>query len=103
MILVDDCHWWFREKKWCHLVSDESLDELHAFADALGIPRRGFQGDHYDLPEEYRDRAVALGATPVGSRELLRRLKAAGLRVTPSQRRAWDTTPNHDHAVRPGA
>lgn len=103
MILVDDCHWWFREKKWCHLVSDVSLDELHAFADTLGVPRRGFQGDHYDLPEEYRERAVTLGATPVGSRELLRRLKAAGLRITPSQRRAWDTTTNRGPAVRPGA
>ena len=27
--------------KWCHLVSDVSLDELHAFADANGIPRAG--------------------------------------------------------------
>lgn len=103
MILVDDCHWWFREKRWCHLVSDESLNELHDFADALGVPRRGFQGDHYDLPEEYRERAVALGATPVGSRELLQRLKAAGLRLTPSQRRAWGTTPSPARAVHPGA
>ncbi len=69
-------------------MSDESLDELHAFADALGIPRRGFQGDHYDVPEEYRDSLVAAGATVVESRELLRRLKAAGLRLSPAQRRA---------------
>lgn len=74
--------------RWCHLVSDESLDELHAFADTNEIPRRGFQGDHYDVPEEYRGGLIANGATVVESRELLRRLKQAGLRLTPTQRRA---------------
>ncbi len=85
---MDEARWWHRGRRWCHLVSDESLDELHAFADANGIPRRGFQGDHYDIPEEYRDAMIAGGATVVESRELLRRLKAAGLRLTPAQRRA---------------
>ena len=36
------------------MVSDASLDELHDFAQPLGIPRRAFQGDHYDIPEEHR-------------------------------------------------
>lgn len=101
MILVDDCHWWFRDKKWCHMVSDESLDELHEFAATLGIPRRGFQGDHYDIPEDYRANAISAGATAVGSRELLRRLKSAGLRLTPSQRRASGTTQRPDLVVAP--
>ncbi|MFM7409391.1 MAG: DUF4031 domain-containing protein [Actinomycetota bacterium] len=92
MILVDECNWWFRDRKWCHMVSDTSYDELHEIAAVLGIPRRGFQGDHYDLPEEYRDRAIALGATAVGSRELLTRLRDAGLRVSPARRRAAGTT-----------
>jgi hypothetical protein len=96
MILVDECHWWFRDRKWCHMVSDVSHDELHAMAEALGIPRRGFQGDHYDLPEEYRERAIALGATAVSSRELLTRLRAAGLRLSPARRRAAGTTPPPD-------
>ena len=68
-------------------MSDASLDELHAFADANGIPRRGFQGDHYDIPEEYRAELIAAGAEVVESRELLRRLRAAGLRLSPSERR----------------
>jgi hypothetical protein len=72
------------------MVSDESLDELHAFAATAGIPRRGFQGDHYDIPEEHRPAIVAAGAVEVGSRELLRRLRAAGLRLTPAERRAGD-------------
>ena len=86
---MDEARWWFRGRKWCHLVSDESIEELHAFADECGIPRRGFQGDHYDVPEEYRGRLVAAGATVVESRELVRRLRAAGLRLTPAERRAW--------------
>ena len=87
-ILMDEARWWHRGRRWCHLVSDESLDELQAFADANGIPRRGFQGDHYDIPEEYRDDLITAGATVVESRELLRRLKAAGLRLSPAERRA---------------
>ena len=80
MILVDAAVWPLRGRKWAHLVSDESYDELHAFAESLGVPRRAFQGDHYDIPSELRDLALELGATAVESRELLRRLKAAGLR-----------------------
>jgi len=86
-ILIDEARWWHRGRRWCHLVSDESLDELHAFADANGIPRRGFQGDHYDIPEDYRAELVDAGAAVVESRVLLRRLKAAGLRLTPAERR----------------
>lgn len=69
-------------------MSDVSYDELHEFADRQGIPRRGFQGDHYDIPEEYRERLLAAGADAVESRELVRRLRAAGLRLSPAERRA---------------
>jgi len=86
-ILIDEARWWFRGGKWCHMVSDVSYDELIDFADGLGIPRRGFQGDHYDIPEEYRDEVIAAGALVVESRELVRRLRGAGLRLSPQQRR----------------
>ena len=79
-ILVDTPIWPFRGRLWCHLVSDTSYDELHAMAEALGIPRRGFQGDHYDLPEEMRDAAIDLGAQSVTGRELITRLRESGLR-----------------------
>ena len=81
-MLIDTPVWPWRGRLWSHLVSDVSHDELHAFAvSALDLPRRAFQGDHYDVPEELYDRAVAAGAEPVGCRELLQRLLAAGLRV----------------------
>ena len=87
-LLIDEPRWWFRERLWSHLVSDISLDELHAFAEQAGIPRRGFHGDHYDVPEEFYDEVVARGAVPTPTRELLRRLRAAGLRLSASQRRS---------------
>ena len=79
-VLVDEPIWPFRDRLWCHLVSDTSYEELHGLADALGIPRRAFQGDHYDLPAELRERAVQLGAEPVTGRELIIRLRDSGLR-----------------------
>lgn len=79
-ILVDQAIWTFRERRWAHLVSDVSHDELHAFAAELGLPDRAFHGDHYDVPEELREQAIGLGAVAVDGRELVRRLRAAGLR-----------------------
>jgi hypothetical protein len=79
-ILVDPPIWRWRGRTWAHLVSDESLEELHAFADRLGLRRAWFQGDHYDVPAEVRDEALALGAEAVSSRELVVRLREAGLR-----------------------
>jgi Protein of unknown function (DUF4031) len=69
-----------RGRMWSHLASDESFDELHAFALELGIPERGFDRDHYDVPSEWYDQVVALGVEPVSSRELVVRLVKAGLR-----------------------
>jgi hypothetical protein len=59
---------------WCHMVSDGSYHELHTFAQRLGIPRRRFQGDHYDLHPMLRARAVEHGAEEVGTGELLARM-----------------------------
>jgi len=86
-ILVDDAVWPWRGRRWAHLVSDADLGELHDFATRLGVDPRLFEGDHYDVPTEVREAAVALGAQPVSSRELVRRLRASGLRLTPAQRR----------------
>lgn len=82
-VLVDRAVWPARGRLWCHLVSDASLAELHAFAAAVGLPSRAFHRDHYDVPAERRDAALAAGALPVSSRELVARLHAAGLRRRP--------------------
>jgi muramoyltetrapeptide carboxypeptidase len=80
MILIDRPAAIAHGRRWSHLVSDVSLDELHDFAAAVGLPRRGFERDHYDVPEERYESVVAAGATMVSSRELVRRITAAGLR-----------------------
>lgn len=87
-ILIDAPLWPAHGRLWAHLVSDRDLAELHAFAAANGIPARGFDLDHYDVPEEAIGRLVQAGAHPVTGRELVRRLIASGLRVTARERRA---------------
>lgn len=79
-VLVDPAVWPWRGQRWSHLVSDVSYDELHDFAARLGVPRRAFQGDHYDIPASLRGPALELGAQAVPARELLTRLRDAGLR-----------------------
>ncbi|MEJ6490604.1 DUF4031 domain-containing protein [Leucobacter sp. USCH14] len=97
VILIDPPAWPAHGTLWSHLVSDTSTDELHAFARLLGFPRRSFDLDHYDISAANYDRAVALGAIPVAGRELVHRLRDAGLRVrqvdrdaiTPLRRRQY--------------
>jgi len=79
-ILIDPPNAAGHGRLWSHLASDESYAELHAFARLLGIPERGFDRDHYDVPEERYAAVVAAGAEPVTSRELVARLRDAGLR-----------------------
>ena len=72
---------------WSHLVSDSSLEELHDFARRMGIPRRSFDLDHYDVPDSRYDELVAAGAEPVSIRQLVERLRESGLRVSQRDRR----------------
>lgn len=80
-ILIDEPMWPAHGRLWSHLVSDTSLDELHAFARDQGIPNRGFDLDHYDVPEEQHARLVAAGARAVTGHVLVKALIASGLRV----------------------
>ncbi|WP_104199096.1 DUF4031 domain-containing protein [Cryobacterium sp. Y29] len=86
-ILIDQPSWPAHGTVWAHLVSDANLDELHAFAAAAGIPRRGFDRDHYDVAEARYADLVAAGALPVSFREMIVRLRSSGLRVTARERR----------------
>jgi hypothetical protein len=88
-ILVDQARWPWRDTYWCHLVTDTDLQELHDFASLLGCRRIGFQGDHYDIDIEARLQAIDLGAEECDSRELVRRLRQAGLRLRPSSFTKW--------------
>lgn len=80
-VLVDDPLWPAHGRLWAHLVSDDTLDELHDFARAQNVPERAFDLDHYDVPEDMVPRLVAAGALKVSGKDLVRRLIASGLRV----------------------
>ncbi|MBC7723735.1 MAG: DUF4031 domain-containing protein [Burkholderiaceae bacterium] len=86
-VLIDQPRWPAHDTLWSHLVSDDSLDELHRFAASAGITPRGFDLDHYDVPAERYAQLVAAGARPVTNRELVVALRASGLRVSQRERR----------------
>ncbi len=88
--MVDPAVWAWRGRRFAHLVSDSSHDELHAMAERLDLPRVAFQGDHYDVDAGLRDRALGLGAQAVPARELVGRLRASGLRRPPGGRIPWE-------------
>lgn len=63
-----------------HLIASESLEELHAFAQTIGLPPRWFHNSrrhpHYDLlTPESRERAFAAGAAQKRSRDLVQILR----------------------------
>lgn len=64
-----------REVRSCHMFTDSlDLEELHVFAERIGMLRAWFQSDskvapHYDLTASRRAAAVLLGAIEVGRRE----------------------------------
>jgi len=99
-VLVDPALWQRHGRLWGHLVSDTSLEELHALARSAGIPDRGFDRDHYDVPAELHARLVELGAVPVTAHELVRRLRASGLRVTGRERRIETDSAAEEDAAR---
>ena len=77
-VYVDDAVHLWRGQRWAHLMAD-TLAELHAMAEALGIPRRAFQdktsGAHYDVTAALREAAIEQGALAISrhrDRALLR-------------------------------
>jgi hypothetical protein len=87
-VLIDVPMWPAHGTIWGHLVSDESLEELHSFAAAVGLPPRSFDLDHYDVPADKHAALVAAGAVEVSHRELVVRLRGSGLRVRGRDREA---------------
>jgi hypothetical protein len=81
VILIDRPRWPAHGHLFAHLVSDTSFGELHAFAAELDLDRPlRFHHDHYDVAEVFWQRVVDAGATVVSAREIVQRLRAAGLR-----------------------
>lgn len=86
VILIDPPAWPAHGTLWSHLISDSDYDELHEFAGRLRVPRRGFDLDHYDVPASKYELALTLGAQAVSAKEVVHRLRNAGLRVRQAER-----------------
>ena len=69
-VYVDDMRARFGRMIMCHMVGDTD-DELHQMADTINLPRRWFQGDHYDISLSKRALAVAAGAVEINQQELV--------------------------------
>jgi 8-oxo-dGTP pyrophosphatase MutT (NUDIX family) len=80
-IWIDQPIWPRHGTVFAHLISDTSLDELHAFAHRVGLHPRSFEGDHYDVPQEQYTAVLAAGATSTTGSDVVRRLIASGLRL----------------------
>lgn len=71
---VDKPTTFWRGQQWAHLVADTE-EELHTFAQSIGLRRNWFQGaskiPHYDVSTRLRELALKEGAMPVRPRELV--------------------------------
>ncbi len=93
-IFVDDMHaapvGRYGRMKMSHMIGPEA--ELHALAGRIGVARRWYQGDHYDICLTKRALAVAAGAVEVTMRQLAcmsRRHKVTGDFGKPEEAEAW--------------
>ena len=78
-VYVDNAKIKYRGSSRHHLMAD-SRQELHEFAQRIGLKRCWFQRDHYDVTSYIRRKAVLAGAIEVSSEYLigLRRQKRLG-------------------------
>lgn len=79
--------------KMSHMLAD-SEQELHAMADRIGLDRKHYQGDHYDVSLYKRAIAVYHGAVEVEMRVMarMRRIRAeTGRLPTPAEAEATIT------------
>lgn len=72
-VYVDDMYRFpmgqFGRLKMSHMIADTD-DELHAMADRIGVARKWYQGDHYDIAISKRTLAVQYGAVEVTLKQL---------------------------------
>jgi hypothetical protein len=91
-VYVDRAQNAYGRMKMSHMLAD-SVEELHAIADALGLKRKWFQSHstpHYDICQAKKHRALTLGAvecdrkTVVGLIRRYRAQAAASVDTKPS-------------------
>jgi len=72
-VYVDNMRAPYRRMIMCHMVADTE-DELHAMASRIGVARKWYQGDHYDVCLQMRALAVQTGAIELTQMQLGRKV-----------------------------
>lgn len=67
-VYVDDMRAQFGRLVMCHMIADTE-GELHRMADAIGVARKWYQGDHYDISLSKRALALVAGAVEITWRQ----------------------------------
>lgn len=82
-VYLDPEQSWPKTRKWpyghvTHLIADTE-EELHRFAQELGLKRGWFQNDsripHYDLTHTKRIQAICMGAIEITRQEMVNRMR----------------------------
>jgi hypothetical protein len=68
-VYVDTMQAPFKGMLMCHMIAD-SEHELHAMAARIGMQRKWYQRDHYDVSMEMKLLAIQNGAREISVREL---------------------------------
>lgn len=55
----------------CHMSAD-TVDELHAMVDRIGLPRKYYQDRHYDICLSNKNKALQFGAIEISVREMVK-------------------------------
>ena len=111
-VYVDDMHRYpagrFGRMKMSHMVADTAA-ELHAMAGRIGVARRWYQGDHYDVCLAKRALAVRYGALEITWRQagaMCSRRRHTGALGDPATAEEWlrqhyeSRGANRDHDIR---
>lgn len=80
-IYVDQIVDYGKRGKWCHIITDGNINELHEFIMRIGIKRKMFRKKnskhpHYDLRPGKRFLAIQNGAIEVSNRDIVRILRS---------------------------
>lgn len=90
-VYVDNMRSGYRQMVMCHMLGD-SESELHTMADQIGVKRRWYQGDHYDICLTKRTMALKAGAIEITARQaaaMRRRRRETGELGLPGGAEEW--------------
>ena len=90
-VYVDNMRAGYGRMVMCHMLGDSEA-EVHAMANCIGVARRWYQGDHYDICLAKRSLAIKSGAVEITSRQaaaMRRRRRETGSLGSPEEAETW--------------